>query len=312
MWDDMFTELDSDIGDALAAENERRAFDLMQNTLDSVWDEVGRVLVPGGLACINIGDATRALGDNFRIFDNHTAITQSFKDRGFDPLPSILWHKPTNTTTKFMGSGMIPPNAYTAHGHEHILVFRNGPERRSFEPHATDRYEAAYFWEERNKWFSDLWNDVSGISQDLPSDSGLRDRAAAYPFEIPYRLINMYSTYGDTVLDPFWGTGTTTQAAIAACRNSVGYEIDGSFIPHFEEQLEYLPYKAKRVITERLDRHREFVEERNADGKSLDWESEHYKFPVMTKQEQQIRFYTPETIAQADTVHTYDVTHNPL
>jgi len=170
MWDDLFCSLDPAIGPALGDGDGRRAFELMHDALAAVWAELDRVLVDGGIACVNVGDATRTLDDSFRVYQNHARIIEAFDGLGFEPLPEILWRKPTNAAAKFMGSGMIPPNAYATLEHEYVLVFRNGSERRSFEPGADRRYESAYFWEERNEWFSDLWTDVRGTLQELESE----------------------------------------------------------------------------------------------------------------------------------------------
>ena len=231
MWDGLFDELNPEIGAALDAGDGRTAFDLMHAELEAVWSELRRVLVDGGILCINVGDATRTVADSFRVYPNHARVTESLEALGFEPLPDILWRKPTNSAAKFMGSGMLPPNAYATLEHEYILIFRNGTTARTFPPGSERRYESAYFWEERNEWFSDVWTDIRGTLQSL--DNGeLRDRSAAYPFEVPYRLINMYSVYGDTVLDPFWGTGTTSLAAMIAGRNSIGYELQEEFVKY--------------------------------------------------------------------------------
>ena len=308
MWDGLFTDLDPQVGDFLAGGRGEAAFDAMHAVLAEVWDELARVLRPGGIACINVGDATRSLDGRFRVYNNHARVIDAFERRGFDPLPDVLWHKPTNSAAKFMGSGMVPPSAYVTLEHEYVLVFRNGP-RREFDPGDPQRYESAYFWEERNRWFTDIWTDVRGRLQDLPEDD-LRDRAAAFPFEIPYRLVNMYSVYGDTVLDPFWGTGTTTLAAMAAGRDSVGYERDRRFLDRFEDSVDEVPAMAERVVSRRLNAHREFVADRREAGNEFDYESTHYDFPVMTSQEQDIRFYVPENVETADT-RSYQVAYEP-
>ncbi|USZ69246.1 site-specific DNA-methyltransferase [Halorussus salilacus] len=295
MWDDLFAELDPAVGDRLDDGDGRAAFELMHEALGEVWDEVERVLVEGGIAAVNVGDATRKVDDSFRVYQNHSRIVDAFEDRGFEPLPELLWRKPVNSATKFMGSGMIPPNAYVTLEHEYVLVFRNGRDSRAFEPEAERRYNAAYFWEERNRWFSDLWTDVTGEFQSL--DHGdLRERSAAYPFEVPYRLVNMYSVYGDTVLDPFWGTGTTSLAAMTAGRNSVGYEMDEEFVEVFDDRVADVPRVSREVIGKRLDNHREFVAERREDGESFKYDAENYDFPVTTKQEKPIRFYEVENV----------------
>lgn len=246
MWDELFSELNPKMTDSLEAGEGQAAFARMHEELEKVWQEVSRVLVDGGIACINIGDATRKVDGSFRVFQNHSRISNAFENLGFEPLPEILWRKPVNSGAKFMGSGMLPPNAYVTLEHEYILVFRNGTDSRTFEPGSERRYSSAYFWEERNQWFSDVWMEVDGEIQALEQDE-LRERSAAYPSEVPYRLINMYSVYGDTVLDPFWGTGTTSFAAMVAGRNSVGYELDEEFVRLFRRRVKDIPEYSREV-----------------------------------------------------------------
>ena len=309
MWDDLFSGLDPAIMECLAEGDGRAAFTRMHEVLNSVWEEVSRVLVDGGIACVNVGDATRTVDGSFRVFQNHSKIIDAFETLGFEPLPEILWRKPVNSGAKFMGSGMLPPNAYATLEHEYVLVFRNGKASRSFEPNAEHRYSAAYFWEERNRWFSDVWTDVRGKLQAL-DDSELRARSAAYPFEIPYRLINMYSVYGDTVLDPFWGTGTTSLAAMVAGRHSIGYELDSEFLGLFEEIAEDVPEYAHEVVKRRLGDHEAFVEARAAEGKEFEYRADRYGVPVVTKQETRIRFYLASAVRGTD--EGYEITYDPL
>lgn len=309
MWDELFSELDPEIGEHLENGDGQSAFVRMHRELEKVWTEVSRVLVDGGIACINIGDATRKINRSFRVFQNHSQIINDFEELGFEPLPELLWRKPVNSGAKFMGSGMLPPNAYVTLEHEYILVFRNGKDSRSFEPGSERRYSSAYFWEERNQWFSDVWMDIRGELQSL-GQSELRDRSAAYPFEIPYRLINMYSVYGDTVLDPFWGTGTTSLAAMVAGRNSIGYELDEEFVQLFQERVENVPAYSRKVIKQRLNGHKEFVEERLADGKEFKYNAKNYNFPVTTKQEKPIQFYSVSDVKKTKQGH--ELLHEPV
>jgi DNA modification methylase len=311
MWDDLFTGLDPAIGDALDDGDGRAAFDGMHDQLGAVWDELERVLVDGGIACINVGDATRSVDGSFRVYPNHARVLAAFEERGFDPLPDVLWRKPANSAAKFMGSGMIPPNAYVTLEHEYILVFRKGDQRRAFEPGADRRYEAAFFWEERNRWFSDVWTEVTGELQSLEeADDELRERSAAYPLEIPYRLICMYSAYGDTVLDPFWGTGTTTLAAMCAGRNSIGFELEDAFLEVFDDRIDDVPALSRSVGRTRLERHRAFVERRREDGHAFEYEADHYETPVMTDMERGIRLREARAIEDRD--DGYLVEHDPL
>ncbi|NKE37145.1 site-specific DNA-methyltransferase [Natronococcus sp. JC468] len=313
MWDDLFTTLDPAIGTALEDGDGRAAFEAMHAQLEAVWDELERVLVDGGIACINVGDATRTLEDSFRVYPNHARVLEAFEARGFDPLPDVLWRKPANSAAKFMGSGMIPPNAYVTLEHEYVLVFRNGGESRSYEPGADRRYEAAYFWEERNRWFTDVWTDVRGELQALEDDhEELRERSAAYPLEIPYRLCCMYSTYGDTVLDPFWGTGTTSLAALCAGRNSIGYELEDAFREVFADRIEDAPELSRTIGRRRLERHREFVAQRRREGEDLSYEAVHYDTPVMTKMEREIRFREVGALEPLKAGAGYRAIHEPL
>ncbi|WP_247001042.1 DNA-methyltransferase [Halosolutus gelatinilyticus] len=313
MWDDLFAELDPAVGKALDAGDGAAAFAAMHDQLDRVWDELARVLVDGGIACVNVGDATRSVDGSFRVYPNHARILRAFESREFDPLPDVLWRKPANSAAKFMGSGMIPPNAYVTLEHEYVLVFRKGSESRSFEPRADRRYEAAYFWEERNRWFSDVWTDVRGELQALDGDAvddDLRDRSAAFPLELPYRLICMYSAYGDTVLDPFWGTGTTSLAAMCAGRHSIGYELEPAFREVFDDRVNEAPALSRSIGRTRLERHREFVDRRRADGTKPGYEAEHYDTAVVTKMERGIRLREVTGVDRTD--EGYRVEHAPL
>ena len=309
-WDETFATLDPAIDDALGASDGERAFELMHDLLDSVWAELARVLVPGGIACINVGDATRTVDGQFRLWPNHTEIVSRMRDRGFSSLPGILWRKPTNSPSKFMGSGTLPPNAYATLEHEHLLVFRNG-DLREFPPGDDHRYESAYFWEERNEWFSDCW-EILGEDQHLDGD-GTRDRSAAYPLEIPRRLLRMFSAYGDCVLDPFLGTGTTTVAAMSVGRDSVGYELDPAFAEAIDGSIERVPALSERLAGDRLDAHREFVERRRAEGDTPGYEAENYEFPVTTKNERRIQLYTVAEVVgeRTDDEYRYAATHEP-
>ena len=100
------------IGEALADESGLAAFEFMHQELDKVWSECFRVVSDGGFVCINIGDATRTVRGDFRLYHNHARIVSGMVACGFDVLPDILWRKPTNAPTKFMGSGMLPAGAY--------------------------------------------------------------------------------------------------------------------------------------------------------------------------------------------------------
>lgn len=187
MWDGMFIEQDSEVGELLEAAGKAAepaagedgstgtdkaavCYRRMHEILDRVWTECARVLVPGGFACINIGDATRKLGSDFRLFTNHSRVTAAMEHLGFQSLPPLLWRKPTNAPNKFMGSGMLPAGAYVTLEHEYVLIFRKGGRRRFSASDAARRRRSAFFWEERNSWFSDIW-DFRGIRQAVPGSA---------------------------------------------------------------------------------------------------------------------------------------------
>jgi modification methylase len=285
MWDETFAAQDPEIAKALKAGIGAEAFELMHGQLDSVWDEVCRVLRPGGIACINIGDATRTLDGDFFLYSNHARILRHFSNSGLSSLPLILWRKQTNAPNKFMGSGMLPPGAYVTLEHEYILVLRKG-SRRKFHSDAEKarRRESAFFWEERNAWFSDIWFDLKGTTQNL-NNGKTRGRSAAFPFELPYRLINMFSIKRDLVLDPFHGTGTTLFAAMASARNSIGYEVERGFKDEILEKMGTVVSFSNQGIRERIRAHIEFVKERQKTNGALKYVNKNYNFPIVTSQE---------------------------
>lgn len=285
MWDEMFSVQDPKVSDVLKTKNGSRAFELMHNVLDSVWKEIHRVLKKGAIACINIGDATRTINDNFTLYQNHTRIMHCLLKLGFNPLPAILWRKQTNAPNKFMGSGMLPPGAYVTLEHEYILILRKG-RKREFETDQEKqlRRESAFFWEERNVWFSDVWMDLKGTSQNL-FDVKVRKRSGAFPFELAYRLINMFSIKGDAVLDPFLGIGTTMYAAMAAGRNSVGIEVDENLKGPIGSRIDSIVSYSNMCIQTRLEKHLQFVEDSFETRGGFKYLNDPYGFPVITRQE---------------------------
>ncbi|MDA3897492.1 MAG: site-specific DNA-methyltransferase [Desulfobacteraceae bacterium] len=290
MWDEVFKNWNPKVKTAFKDNDGGAAFELMHQALDDVWKEVARVLRNGGFACINIGDAVRTIHDNFMLYPNHSRILTSLYQKGLSPLPAIIWRKQTNAPNKFMGSGVLPAGAYVTLEHEYVLVFRKGGKREfGTEKYRAGRQNSALFWEERNQWFSDVWMDLKGARQDQV-DKNVRKRSGAFPFELPYRLINMYSVKGDTVLDPFLGTGTTMLAAMAACRNSVGVEIDQNFSEIIDAQFGSIVNFSNDHISERLRRHEAFVKERIQTKGPLKHTNCHYGFPVIMNQEKNLMF----------------------
>ncbi len=293
MWDEVFAAMDPSVAAPLEAGDGLAAFELMHRCLDAVWAECWRVVAPGGFAAVNIGDATRSLDGRFRLYSNHSRIIGAMSALGFDVLPDVLWRKPSNAPNKFMGSGMLPAGAYVTYEHEYVLLFRRG-DKRTF-PGVDDkaaRQRSAYFWEERNRWFSDLWSDLRGTRQAL-GERGDRERSAAFPFELAYRLIAMYSLYGDVVLDPFAGTGTTLAAAAVAGRSSLGVELSDSFAPVVLGSIEAALAQGVAIQGERLAAHRAFVAERAAAGKPIKHHNGPHDVHVITGQERQLELLAP-------------------
>ena len=298
MWDDLFCSRNAGIAELLKKDKGTEAFKLMHRDLEPVWDRIYNVLKPGGFACINIGDATRKIGEDFCLYANHAHLLNTLYKKGFRVLPDILWRKQTNSPTKFMGSGMLPAGAYVTLEHEYILIVRKGGKRVfRTEAEMANRRQSAIFWEERNEWFSDVWTDLKGTVQRLKGKEA-RSRSGAFPFELAYRLINMYSAKGDTVLDPFAGTGTTLAAAMAACRNSVGVELDPTFLPAIHDNLMEIVPLANQRIERRLEAHLAFVQDRISRGKPLKYMNRHYGFPVVTNQEKELVIPMLESIEQ--------------
>ncbi len=237
MWDQQFAELDPRIAKLwkkLEAEGKEETvaeiYDAMHSDLAKTWTETCRVLIEGGIACINIGDATRSINGKFRLFPNHARIIEHCERIGLTTLPYILWKKPTTKPTykgkgAYLGSGFLPPNAYITLDCEFILIFRKG-KIRQFPPKDPDRYGSQLTKEQRDEWFSQIWQ-VTGARQ---RTTELERRTAAFPEEIADRLIKMFSIKGDTVLDPFLGSGTTMSAAAKNWRNCLGYETDTDLI----------------------------------------------------------------------------------
>lgn len=302
MWDDIMSNQNPDIRSAFENNKPREAFELMHQELDKVWAECWRVLKEGSFLCINIGDATRTIDGDFALYNNNTRIIQACEKLGFTNLPNILWRKATNAPNKFMGSGMLPCGAYVTLEHEWILIFRKGCKRayKKAEEKAARR-DSSFFWEERNVWFSDIW-EIKGVKQTI-DNAPSRDRNASYPLELPYRLINMYSQKSDVVLDPFMGLGTTAIASILSERNSVGFEIDSLLKPLLKDILCSVDIlKANALIHDRYKKHLAFIDDRIKQKKEVKYDNVHLGCKVMTGQETDLTFHYIDDIQLVDEV----------
>src|SRR2546422_5619045 len=227
MWDRLFERVLHIPNGSFA--HQANAFELRHQVLDRVWSECYRVLDQGGILCVNIGDATRTLNGSFQCYLNHARIAEQCRRIGFQSLVPILWRKPTNKPNAFLGSGFFPPNAYVTLDCEFILVVRKGA-KRTIKPQDPLRYASQYSKAERDVWFSQTW-DLRGERQN-------HAETAPFPDELPYRLIRMFSCLGDTVLDPFLGTGTTVKIARTLGRRGIGYEVNPSLKPLIDKNVQ--------------------------------------------------------------------------
>ncbi|MCH7613194.1 MAG: site-specific DNA-methyltransferase [Candidatus Marinimicrobia bacterium] len=202
------------------------------NNLNLVWNECYRVLDNGCRLCINIGDqfARSVYYGRYKVIPIRTEIIKFCETVGFDYMGAIIWQKVTTSNTTggatVMGSYPYPRNGIIKIDYEFILIFK-----KSGKPKKIDRVikeKSIMTKDEWNKYFSGHWN-FSGERQDK--------HLAMFPLELPNRLIKMFSYVGDTVLDPFLGSGTTSLSAINFDRNSVGYEINSEFLPIIKEKL---------------------------------------------------------------------------
>lgn len=276
MWDETFRSMDPTTEADLADGRGMVAFEKMHVVLDAVWAECVRTLVPGGLMCVNVGDAVRSVNGDFAKYHNAARVTTALVKLGMTPLPDILWKKPVNTPNKFMGSGTLPAGAYVTYEHEYILIFRKGSRRKFDKEGAARRARSSIFWEERNLLYSDLWDNVRGIRQPIIS---ARERSGAYPLEIPVRLILMHSIEGDVVLDPFCGTGTTMVAAHSTCRTGVGFEVDPTLTKYVYANMLHAGSEGRRRTWARLQDHKKFLSSRKDPPK---YKNPTYGVEVMT------------------------------
>ncbi len=202
------------------------------NNLNLVWKECYRVLHQGCRLCVNIGDqfARSVYYGRYKIIPIREEIIKFCETIGFDYMGAIIWQKVTtcNTTggATIMGSFPYPRNGIIKLDYEFILIFKKLGEPPKVSREIKEKSKLTT--EEWNEYFYGHWN-FSGERQDK--------HLAMFPEELPKRLIKMFSFIGDTVLDPFLGSGTTCLAAKNLNRNSIGYEISEDFLPIIKEKL---------------------------------------------------------------------------
>jgi modification methylase len=198
--------------------------------LDRVWRMCFHALVPGGrLVCV-VGDvclSRRKNAGEHTVVPLHASIQEHCRALGFTNLAPIIWYKIANAAYEAEGNGAgflgkpYEPNAVIKNDIEFILMERKAGGYR--KPTIAERVLSVISTENYSLWFQQIWTGVTGAST--------RSHPAPYPMELAERLVRMFSFVGDTVLDPFLGTGTTSVAASKWGRNSIGIEVD----PHYFE-----------------------------------------------------------------------------
>lgn len=202
------------------------------NNLNLVWNECNRVLADGCRLCINIGDqfARSVYYGRYKVIPIRTEIIRFCESLGMDYMGAIIWQKATTMNTSgggaIMGSFPYPRNGILKMDYEFILIFKKlgTPPKVTAEQKQTSIITK----DEWNEYFSSHWN-FNGVKQ--------LGHIAMFPEELPKRLIKMFSFVGETVLDPFAGSGTTSLAAMKLGRNSISYEINKEFLPLIKEKL---------------------------------------------------------------------------
>lgn len=202
------------------------------NNLNLVWKECNRVLADGCRLCINIGDqfARSVYYGRYKVIPIRTEIIRFCESMGMDYMGAVIWQKATTMNTSgggaVMGSFPYPRNGILKMDYEFILLFKklgNAPK-----PTQQQKELSAMTKEEWGQCFSSHWN-FGGVKQ--------TGHIAMFPEELPRRLIKMFSFAGETVFDPFAGSGTTSLAAKNLGRNSIGYEINKEFAPIIRDKL---------------------------------------------------------------------------
>lgn len=205
-------------------------YDEFLSELDKVWTNCYHALVPGGRLICVVGDvclSRRKNGGRHTVVPLHSSIQERCRTIGYDNLAPIIWYKISNAAYEVPGGGAgflgkpYEPNSVIKNDIEFILMERKPGGYRT--PDVAARLLSLISEDNYQKWFQQIWTGVTGAST--------RHHPAPYPAELAERLVRMFSFVGDTVLDPFMGTGTTTVAAAKFGRNSIGLEVD----PHYYE-----------------------------------------------------------------------------
>jgi modification methylase len=211
------------------------SYDEFLEELDKVWEHAFRVLVPGGRLICVVGDvclSRRENGGRHTVVPLHASIQDHCRKIGFDNLAPIIWYKISNAAHEVEnGSGFLgkpyEPNGVIKNDIEFILMQRKPGGYRT--PDISAKVLSLISATNHKKWFQQIWAGVTGAST--------KHHPAPYPIELADRLVRMFSFVGDTVLDPFLGTGTTSVAAAKWGRNSIGFEVDDHYFKLAQERI---------------------------------------------------------------------------
>lgn len=211
-------------------------YNAFQAELNRVWKRCYDLLVPGGRLCVVVGDVciSRKSSGRHYVVPIHADIAIQCQRIGFDYLTPILWHKIANAVTEVEGNGSAflgkpyEPNAIVKNDIEYILLLRKPGAYR--KPTAEQRKLSLIDKSDHANWFRSIWTDISGAST-------RHGHPAPFPVKLAYRLIRMFSFVGDEVLDPFVGSGSTTEAAIQAYRSSIGFEIEPRYFEILKDRF---------------------------------------------------------------------------
>lgn len=203
--------------------------------LDKVWAECLRVLVKGGRLVVIVGDVclSRRKHKRHQVFPLHADIQSHCRKLGFDNLAPIIWYKIANAAFEAEGNGAgflgkpYEPGGVIKNDIEFILMERKPGGYR--KPNTKTRLLSIIPTDRHKEWYQQIWSDIPG--------ENTAKHPAPFPIEIPLRLVQMFSFVGDTILDPFTGTGTTNLASMRTGRNSIGIEIDKKYLGIAEKRL---------------------------------------------------------------------------
>ncbi len=230
-------------------------YDKFLDELDKVWAECARILVPGGRICCIVGDVNvaRTNGGRHHVLPLSANIRIRARHLGLDHLQGIVWYKVANIkleaskSNRYLGKPNLP-GGIVKNDTEHIIFLR----KRGYRSPSGEMEELSFIPTDLYvRWFRSIWDDIPGAST--------KDHPAPFPLELASRLIRMFSFVGDTVVDPFCGTGTTLLAAMTWARSSIGYDIEPRYVALTKQRLAQTPLLSETVVTfeERVERQQE-------------------------------------------------------